>query len=108
MDCVDAATTGTLSPHILPITDLKQMLSHIEETLPTTMNLPVSSEDTLHSYHYLCTHVLIANQQFLLLINVPIQDCSHQLSIYKIFILDIPHSNFTAYYDVNTPYLGIT
>ena len=29
MDYVDAATTGTLSTHILPITDLKQMLSHM-------------------------------------------------------------------------------
>ena len=108
MDYVDAATTGTLHPHILPITDLKQMLPHIEETLPPTMHLPVSSEDTLHFYHYLHTHVLIANQQFLLFIDVPIEDCSQQLSLYKIFTLDIPHGNFTACYDVSTPYLGIT
>ena len=108
MDYFDAATTGTLSPHILPITDLKQMLSHIEEALPPTMHLPVSSEDTLHFYCYLHTHVLIANQQFLLLIDVPIQNCSQQLSIYKIFTLDIPHGNFTAHYDANIPYLGIT
>ena len=74
MDYIDAATTGTLSPHILPIMDLRKMLSHIEETLPSTLHLPVSSEDTLHFYQYLCTHVLIANKQFLLLINVPIQD----------------------------------
>ena len=108
MDYIDAATTGTLSPHILPITDLKQMLSHIDETLPPTMHLPVSSQDTLHFYHYLHTHVLIANQQFFLLIDVPIQDSSQQLSIYKTFTLDIPHGNFTACYDVNTPYLAIT
>ena len=42
------ATTRTLSPHILPIEDLKQMLSHIEETLPPAIHLPMSSEDTLH------------------------------------------------------------
>ena len=72
-DYVDAATTGTLSPHILPIVDLKQMLSHIEETLPPTMHLPVSSEDTHHFYRYLHTHVLIANGEFLLLKNIPIQ-----------------------------------
>ena len=89
MDYIDAATTGTLSPHILPITDLKQMLSHIEETLQATMHLSVSSEDTLHSYHYLCTHILISNLQSLLLIDVPIQDHSQQLSIYMIFTLDI-------------------
>ena len=77
------------------------MLSHIEETLPTTMHLPVSSEDTLHFYRYLCTHVLIANRQFLLLIDAPIQDHIQQLSIYKIFTLNIPHGNFTARYDVS-------
>ena len=48
MDYINAATTRTHSPHILPIMDLKRVLSHIEETLPTTMHLPVSSEDTLH------------------------------------------------------------
>ena len=96
------------TPHILPITDLKKMLSHIEETLPPTLHLPVSSEDTLHFYQYLCTHILITNKQFLLLIDVPIHDQSQQLSIYKIFTLDIPHGNFTACYDINTQYLGIT
>ena len=107
IDYIDAATMGTLSPHILPVIDLK-MLSHIEETLPSTIHLPVSSEDNLHFYCYLCTHVLIANKQFLLLINVPIQDRSQLLSIYTIFTLDIPHGNFTAHYDVNTKYLRIT
>ena len=57
MDYIDAATTEKLSPHILPIMDLKKMLAHIEETLLSTQHLPVSSEDTLHFYHYLCTHV---------------------------------------------------
>ena len=85
MDYVDAATTGTLSPHILPITDLKQMLSHIEQTLPTTMHLPVSSEYTLHFYMYLCTCILIVNRQYMLLIDVPIQDRTQQLSIYSLF-----------------------
>ena len=53
-------------------------------------------------------HVVIANKQFLLLIDVPIQDQSQQLSIYRILTLDIPHGNFTAHYDINTQYLGIT
>ena len=105
MDYIDTATTGTLSPHILPKMDLKKMLSHIEDTLPSTFHLPVSSKYTLHFNHYLCTHVLIANKQFLLLIDVPIQDQSQHLSIYKIFTLDIPHGNFTAHYGVNTKYL---
>ena len=106
MDYIGAAMTGTLSPHILPIMDLKKMLSHIEETLPSTLHLPVSSEDTLHFCQYLCTHVLIANKQFLLLIDVPIQDWS-QLSINKITTLDIPHGNFISCYDINIQYLRI-
>ena len=108
MGYINAATTGTLSPHVLPITDLQKMLSHIEETLLPTLYLPVSFEDTLHFYQYLCIHFLIANKQFLLLIDVPIQDQSQQLSIYKIFTLGISNGNFTACYDINTQYLGIT
>ena len=85
------------------------MLSNIEETLPTTMHLPGSSEDTLHFYRYQHTHVLIANRQFLLFIDAPLQDHTQQLSIYKIFFtLDIPHGNFTAWYDISTQYLGVT
>ena len=108
MDYIDAATTGTLSPHILPMADLNQIISHIEESLLTTMHLTVSSEDTLHFYKYLHTHVHIANRQFLLLIDVPIQDWTQQPSIYKIFTLDIPHGNFTACYEIDTQYLRIT
>ena len=50
IDYIDAASTGTLFPHILLIMDLKKMLAHIEEILPSTLHLPVSSEDTLHFY----------------------------------------------------------
>ena len=108
MDYINTTTTGTLSPHILPIADLKEMLSHIEESLPTTMHLPVSSKDALQFYRYLCTHVLIANRHFLLLIDVPIQNWRQQILIYRMFTLDIPHGNFTACYDVDTKYLRIT
>ena len=99
--------SNTFSAH-LTNNGPKEELSHIEGTLPSTQHLPVSSEDTLHFYCYLLTHVLIANKQFLLLIDVPIQDQSQQLSIYKIFTLNIPHGNFTALYDISTKYLGIT
>ena len=81
MDYIDAATSGTLSPHILPVMDLQKMLIHIKETLQLMLHLPVSSDDTLHFYGYLHTHVLIANKQFLLLIDVPIQDRSQQITI---------------------------
>ena len=90
MDYVNAATTCTLSPHILPILDLKRMLVHIEETLSPTLHLSVASEDTLHFYRYLYTHVLITNKQFLLLIDVPIQDRSQQLFNIQSFHLGHP------------------
>ena len=55
MDCINAATSGTLSLYILPVMDLQKMLLHIEETLPLMLHLPVSSDDTLHFYRYLHT-----------------------------------------------------
>ena len=107
MDYIDAATTGILSPHVLPVEDLRKMLLHIKEALLSTMHLPVSSEDTLHFYRYLHTHILIAEEQFLLLIDVPIQDQAHQFEIHEVFNLVIPHGNLSACYNINSKYLGI-
>ena len=72
MEYIDAATSGTLSLHVLPVIDLQRMLQHIADTLPPMLHLPISPEDTLHFYRYLHTHVLIENKQFLLLIDIPI------------------------------------
>ena len=54
------------------------------------------------------THILIADEQFLLIIDEPIQDCAQQLEIYEVFNLAIPHGNFSACYSINNRYLGIT
>ena len=104
MDYINAATTGILSPHVLPVEFLRKMLLHIEEALLSTMHLPVSSEDTLHLYRYLCTHILIADEQFLLLIDICIQDHAQQCKIYEVFNLVILHKNFSVCYN---KYLGI-
>ena len=64
MDYINAATSGTLSPHVLPVADLQRMLSHIAEALPPMLHLPVSPDDTLHFYRYLCTHILIETNSF--------------------------------------------
>ena len=108
-DYIDAATTGILSPHMLLVKDLRIILPHIEETLPSTMHLLISSDDALHFYRYLCTHILIADEHFLLLIDVPIQDQTQQMEIYEVFNLDIPHriSQHTMTYKTAVP-LGIT
>ena len=34
---INAATSGTLSPHVLPVIDLQKMLQHIADTLPPTL-----------------------------------------------------------------------
>ena len=39
MNYIDAATTGILSPHVLPVEDLQKMLIHIEKAPPSTMQL---------------------------------------------------------------------
>ena len=84
------------------------MLQHIADTLPPTLHLQISPEDTLHFYRYLHTHVLIENKQFLLLIDVPIQDRSRQITIHQILTLDILQGNYSAHYDIDTKYLGAT
>ena len=108
MEYIDAATSGILSPHVLPVKDLQQMLQHIADTLPPTLHLPISPEDTLHFYRYLCTHILIENKQFLLLIDIQIQDRALQITVHQVFTLGIPHRNYSAHYDINTRYLGVT
>ena len=70
MEYIDAATSSILSSHVLPVADLQKMLQHIADSLPPTLHLPISQEDTLHFYRYLHTHVLIENKQFLLLIDI--------------------------------------
>ena len=74
VDYFDAATTNILSPDILPVEDLRSMLQHIESELSSTMYLSISSDDTLHFYWCVNTHVLIAEGQLVLLINVPIHN----------------------------------
>ena len=108
MDYTDAATSGILSPHVLPVVDLQKMLQHITDTLPPTLHLPILPVDTLHFYRYLRTHVLIENKQFLSLITIPIQDRAHQIMIHQVFSLDIPHGNYSVRYDINTRYFGVT
>ena len=108
MDYIDAATSSKLSPHVLPVVDLQQMLPHIAATLPPTLHLPISPMDTLHFYRYLRAHVLIENKQFLLLIDIPIQDTAQQITIHQVLTLDIPHGNYSAHYDINTQYFGVT
>ena len=46
MEYIDAATSGTLLPHVLPVLDLQKMLQHIADALPPTLHLPISPEDT--------------------------------------------------------------
>ena len=108
MNYIDTTTSSILSPHVLPVTDLQKMLQHIADTLPPTLHLPISPEDTLHFYRYLCTHISIENKQFLLLIDIPIQDRACQITIHQVFTLDIPHGNYSACYDINTRYSGVT
>ena len=84
------------------------MLQHIADTLPPMLHLSISPEDTLHFYRYLHTHALTENKQFLLLIDVPIQDRSRQITIHQILTLNIPQGNYSAHYDVDTKYFGAT
>ena len=72
------------------------------------MHLPISSDNTLHFYQNLSTHVLIADGQFLLLTNVHVKNRAQQLQIYEIFSLPVPHSSLSAKYKINHKYIGAT
>ena len=82
------------------------MLIHIEAELPSTMHLPVLSDDTLHFYTYPRTCILVVKEQCLILIDVPIQDLTQKLKIPQVFNLLIPKGNLSAWYDIDTKYLG--
>ena len=72
------------------------MFRHSESQLPSRMHLSISSYNTHHFYRYPITHVLVTEEQFLLPIDVPIQDRSQQLQIYEIFNLPVSHSDISA------------
>ena len=72
------------------------------------MHLPIPSSDPLHFYRYLRTHVLVEENQFLLLIDVPIQDRAQQIQIYQIINLPVPVGNYSMRYTMDTKYLGVT
>ena len=108
LEYIDTATTGTLTPHLIPVPDLQQMLYWIESELPPNMHLPIPSSDPLHFYRYLQTHVLVEENQFLLLIDVPIQDRAQQIQIYQIINLPVPVGNYSMRYTRETKYLGVT
>ena len=108
MDYIDATTSGTLSPHVPHVLDLQRMSQHIADTLPPMSHLPISPEDILHFSRYLHTHILIENKQFLLLIDVPIQDRSRQITIHQVLMLNIPQGNYSAHYDIDMKYFGGT
>ena len=84
MDYINAATSGILSPHILPVVNLQKMLLHISDTLPPTLHLPVSPGDTLYFYRYLHTHVLITNKQFYCWLMYPFK-IGHDKSLFMTF-----------------------
>ena len=108
LEYIDTATTGTLTPHLIPVPDLQQMLYQIESELPPNMHLPIPSSDPMHFYRYLRTHVLVEENQFLLLIDVPIQDRAQQIQIYQIINLPVPVGNYLMKYTMDTKYLGVT
>ena len=103
LEYIDTATTSTLTPHLIPVPDLQQILYQIESELPPNMHLPIPSLDPLHFYRYLHTHVLVEENQFLLLIDVPIQDRAQQ-----IINLPVPVGNYSMKYTMETRYLGVT
>ena len=86
LEYIDTATTGTLTPHLIPVPDLQKMLYQIESELPPNMHLLILSSDPLHFYRYLQT----------------------QIQIYQIINLPVPVGNYSMRYIMDNKYLGVT
>ena len=43
LEYIDTATTGILTPHLIPVPDLQKMLYQIESELPPNMHLLITS-----------------------------------------------------------------
>ena len=52
--------------------------------------------------------MLVADGQFLLLIDLPMQDRAQKLQIYEIFNLQVPHADVSAQYKIKNKYIGVT
>ena len=105
---IDAATTGILSPHVLPVEDLREMLIHIKAELPSTMHLQCYWMTPFTSTDICAPMFLVAEEHFLLLIDIPIRDHGQQLEIYQVFNLLIPKGNLSPCYNIGTRYLEIS
>ena len=53
-------------------------------------------------------HVLVEENQFLLLIDIFIRDRAQQIQIYQIINLPVPVGNYSMKYTLETKYLGVT
>ena len=51
---------------------------------------------------------MVADGQYLLLIDVPKQDRAQQLQIYEIFNLPVQHGDVSVKYEISDKYIGIT
>ena len=80
VDYVDAAIANILSPDILLVKELKGMLTHIDSQKRSTMHLPKALDNKLHFYRYLKPHVLVAEEQYLLLIDMFLFRTEHNIS----------------------------
>ena len=105
---INTATTGLLTPEVLPLPQLQEILQQIEDKIPSNMGLPISSSDTLHAYRYIRTHMLAAASEFILLIDIPIQDRSQQYQLYQVINLPVPQRNTTAKYAIDTKFVAVS
>ena len=86
MDYVDAATINILSPDILTVEELRNMLRHMEPELPSTMHLPISSDDRHPSFLLVSQHKCIDSRRTVPTSHsmCPSRHIAQQLQIYEV------------------------
>ena len=86
--------------------DLQRMLKH--SRYPTTYTTLSNFTRRYPTFLQISSYSCLNWKQFLPQIDVPIQDRSWQITTQKILTLVIPQGNYSACYDIDTKYLGIT
>ena len=110
MDYVDAATTNILSPDIVHVEDLRNMLRHIESAATFNNPLIYSIQMTPFISTGISTHACINSSR-----TVPASSsmCPYKtehksFKYMKFSVYPVPHSNLSALYKINHNYIRVT
>ncbi len=100
---------GHLAPSVLEPDDLENILLHIQEQLPDFLMLPKDVNSLWYYYQILTCTMLVKENQYAIVVTLPLLDRNSNYEIYKIHNVPLPHENvdLVAYYELETTNLAV-